>query len=246
MHDDGRSAFGMVGRLVGLVTMAVIAACGFVWISTPQPVNSGFAPAAYEKPAAGEEPDAAAALNNTSFNAPSSNNGSFKPAVFRSPPVQAEGLKVDMMRPRDEAPPADRPQVLAPVLRSVPDGGRDLANTPRDTHTSDVAMRSVVSAPADTSLRGSPAAESQTAPRSGIEVWDAGTAPKPPRGKCFHMALKLSQHETEVSRWDLWQTELAPFAHWSHPRFGLFLLIVFAGNVVVATLVWLLVGLFMR
>jgi hypothetical protein len=60
------------------------------------------------------------------------------------------------------------------------------------------------------------------------------------------MALKLSQHETEVSRWDLRQRELAPFAHWSHPRFGLFLLIVFAGNVVVATLVWLLVGLFMQ
>jgi hypothetical protein len=31
MHNDGRSAFGLVGRLVGLVTVAVIAACGFVW-----------------------------------------------------------------------------------------------------------------------------------------------------------------------------------------------------------------------
>jgi hypothetical protein len=69
---------------------------------------------------------------------------------------------------------------------------------------------------------------------------------RPPRGKCFHMAPKLSEHGTEVSRWDLWQRKLAPFAHWSHPRFGLFLLVVFAGNVVVATLVWLLVGLLMR
>jgi hypothetical protein len=60
------------------------------------------------------------------------------------------------------------------------------------------------------------------------------------------MALKLSTHETEGSRWDLWQREPAPFAHWSHPGFGLFLLIVLAGNVVVATLVWLLVGLFLR
>jgi hypothetical protein len=36
---------------------------------------------------------------------------------------------------------------------------------------------------------------------------------RPPRGKCYQMALKLSQHETGVSRWDLWQRELAPFAH---------------------------------
>jgi hypothetical protein len=80
-------------------------------------------------------------------------------------------------------------------------------------------------------------------------TWHCACSPigsrDPPR-KVFPMAPKPSQHETEVSRWDLWQRELAPFAHWSHPRFGLFLLIVFAGNVVVATLVWLLVGLFMR
>jgi hypothetical protein len=31
LHDDGGSAFGMVGRLGGHVTMAAIAACGFVW-----------------------------------------------------------------------------------------------------------------------------------------------------------------------------------------------------------------------
>jgi hypothetical protein len=71
LRDDGGSAFGMVGRLGGHVTMAAIAACGFVWTSTPQPVNSGFALAAYEKPAAGEKPGAAPALNNTGVNAAS-------------------------------------------------------------------------------------------------------------------------------------------------------------------------------
>jgi hypothetical protein len=147
VHGGSRSAFGMVGRLAGLVTMAAVAACGFVWTSTSQPVSSGFALAAYEKPAPGGEPDAAA---------------TFEPAVFRSPPVQAAGLKVDMMRPRDEAPPADRPQVLAPVPRPAPDGGRDLASMPRNTQTSDDAV--VVSASADMSLRGSPAAKSQPAP----------------------------------------------------------------------------------
>src|SRR6516225_4776995 len=64
MRDDGRSAFGMVGRLVILVTIAM-AAC--VWTSTPrdQPVDSGITLAAYGKPAASEEPGAEPALNNT-------------------------------------------------------------------------------------------------------------------------------------------------------------------------------------
>jgi hypothetical protein len=166
LRDDCGSAFGMVGRLGGLVTMAAIAACGFVWISTPQPVNGGFALAAYEKPAAGEEPGAAPALNNTGVNAAISNDGS-KAAVFQSPPTQAAGLNADMMRPRNEAQPADRPQVIAPVPWSAPDAGRDPANATFDAQTNDVRVRSVVSAPADTgSLRRSPPAEaeSQTAP----------------------------------------------------------------------------------
>jgi hypothetical protein len=71
LRDDCGSAFGMVGRLGGLVTMVAVAACGFASTSTPQPVNSGFALAAYEKPAAGEEPGAAPALNNTGVNAAS-------------------------------------------------------------------------------------------------------------------------------------------------------------------------------
>jgi hypothetical protein len=168
MRDDGRPALGMVGRLVGFVTMASIAACGFVWTSTLQLANSGFALATYEKPVA-------PALNNISFNAASSNNGSFSPAVFQSPPVPAAGLKVDLMQPSDEAPPVDRLQVLAPVPWPTPDGGRDLANTPRDTETSDFAVRSVVPAPAVTaSLLPSPEAESQmplvsTAPRINDE-----------------------------------------------------------------------------
>jgi len=51
MRNDGRSAFGIVGRFVILGTMAA-AAC--VWTSTPrdQPVDSGITLAAYGKPAA--------------------------------------------------------------------------------------------------------------------------------------------------------------------------------------------------
>jgi len=74
--------FGMVGRLAGLVTTAAIAAYGIVWISTPrgQPMHNGFALAAYEKVAAGEQPGAAPAFNDADVNAASSSNsGSFKP-----------------------------------------------------------------------------------------------------------------------------------------------------------------------
>ena len=74
--------FGMVGRLAGLVTTAAIAAYGIVWISTPrgQPMHNGFALAAYEKVAAGEQPGAAPAFNDAGVNAASSSNsGSFKP-----------------------------------------------------------------------------------------------------------------------------------------------------------------------
>jgi hypothetical protein len=95
--------------------MAAITAYGFVWTSTPRDLNRGFTLAAYGKPAADEESGAAPALNNTGVNAASSNDGNFRTAVFQFPPVQAAVLKADMMRPRDEAPPADRPQVHAPV-----------------------------------------------------------------------------------------------------------------------------------
>jgi hypothetical protein len=144
LRDDCGSAFGMVGRLGGLVTMAALAAFGFVWISTPQPVNGGFALAAYE-PAAGEEPGAAPVLNNDGVKGASSNDGS-KPGAFQSPPIQVAGLKADMLWPHDETPPADRPQVAAPAPWPAPDAGRDPAYT--------------------ASLRRSPPAEteSQTAP----------------------------------------------------------------------------------
>ena len=58
------------------------------------------------------------------------------------------------------------------------------------------------------------------------------------------MDLNLSQFGTSGSRWD--QSRLPPIAHWSHPRWGLFLLLVLAGNVVVATLAWIIVGLVTR
>jgi hypothetical protein len=151
MRDGAGLPFGMVGRLVGLVTLATITASGLVWTLTPQPGSSGSALAAYEGPAADKEPG----LSNIDFN-------SFHPADFQPPLVQVAGLKAEIMRPRDDAPAADRPRVLAPVPWPVADGGRDLATMPRDTQTSE---RSDVTASVDTgSLHRSPAAESRTVP----------------------------------------------------------------------------------
>jgi hypothetical protein len=58
------------------------------------------------------------------------------------------------------------------------------------------------------------------------------------------MAPELFHSNTEVSKWDPWQSALPLFADWSDPRWGFFLLLVLACDVVVAGLAWLLVGLF--
>jgi TPR repeat protein len=151
-----RRSFGMVGRLAILVTIAATAVYGSVWTSTPrdQPVDSGFTPGAYGKP--GAEP----ALNNTAINAASSNNSGFGLAVFQSPPVQATA---DMVQPRVQAPPDERPQGPATVPWLAPDVARDLANASNETDTDDV----IVAATANkASLSRSPpsAAAIQTTP----------------------------------------------------------------------------------
>ena len=154
MRDDGRS-FGMVGRLV-ILTITATALYGSLWPPTPrdQPVESGFMLAAYGKPSA--EP----ALNNTAINVTSSNDGSFGPAVFQSPPVQTTA---HMIQPRDEAQPDDGPQAPALVPRPAPGAGSDLAEAPNEADTDEV----VVAATANkASLSRSPpaAAAIQTTP----------------------------------------------------------------------------------
>jgi hypothetical protein len=155
--DGGGSAFVMVGRLVILVTMAAIAAYGFVWTSTAHDGDRGFMLAPFGNPVADEgRSGAVPALNNIDVNTASSNDGSFRTAVFRFPHVPEAVLKRDMMRPRDEAMPAKGPQVYVPWPASD-------AGAPRESKADDV----VVSSPADTaSLRRSPPAEAegQTAP----------------------------------------------------------------------------------
>jgi hypothetical protein len=61
------------------------------------------------------------------------------------------------------------------------------------------------------------------------------------------MASNLSQNDTGASKWvHLWQSGLPPFADWNNPRWGLFLLLVLAGDVIVATLAWIIVWLVMN
>jgi hypothetical protein len=177
MHDDGVSS-SMVRRLLIRVTIVAIAVYGCVWTSPlrEQPVDGGFTLAGYGKPGA------ALALNNTSVNAASSNDGGFRPAVFQSPAVQGNA---ERMQPRDEAPPADGPQVPAPVPWPAPDVGRDLANTPKEANADDV----VVSATADTPLRFSPpdAAAIPTVPATSTwpGINDAETATLLASGRTF-------------------------------------------------------------
>jgi hypothetical protein len=156
MRDGGGSAFGVVGRLVIRVTMTVIAAYGFVWISTARDGDSGFTLAPYGNPVADERPSAVPAPNNNGVNTASANDGSFRTAVFQFPHVPEAVLKAGMTPPRDEAPPADQVHALVPWPASD-------ASAPREAKADDV----VASVPADTaSLRLSPPAEaeSQTAP----------------------------------------------------------------------------------
>jgi hypothetical protein len=83
-------------------------------------------------------------------------------------------------------------------------------------------------------------------PSHGIVLADRSAAVSFSKGKCREMASKLFRYGTDVSEWDFWQNQLPPFTHRGHPGFGLFLLVLLAGNVVLATFAWFLVGLFMR
>jgi hypothetical protein len=74
------------------------------------------------------------------------------------------------------------------------------------------------------------------------------------------MAFNLVQIDTEASvlrsadigmnrrgngrpRRSIWRKDPPPFAHWNKPRWGLFLLLVLCGNVLVATIAWMIVRL---
>jgi hypothetical protein len=162
---NGGSTFSAVGRLVILVTIGAIAAYGFVWTSKPRGLDTGFMFAASKNSVADEGAGTSHALNNTGVNAPSLNVGSFRTAAIP---------KAAMMRPRDEAPPADRPQAHAPI--PWPASG---AAAPREAN---------MPAPADTGLLPAEA-EIQTAPpvSTAPRINDEGIANLLPSGRTFLM-----------------------------------------------------------
>ena len=210
MRDEGGSVFGMVGRLAGLVTVAAMGAYGFVWISTPHDplLDNGFALAAYDKPAAGEEPGSA--LDNANIN-----TTGFRSAVYQPPPTTS--LRADTPRLRDEAPPVDRPQLLAPVPWPAPDAGRDLASKPREIPTTGIAARSVAPAPADLApprRLPSPAdAETRIAPPASAPATYAPPASMPPvsapRIDVEEIATLLARGRTYLANGDVSAARLA-------------------------------------
>ena len=55
LRRDRGASLGMMVRLAGLVTLAAIAAYGFVWISTPRPQAADSASSGFQDPAAAGE-----------------------------------------------------------------------------------------------------------------------------------------------------------------------------------------------
>jgi hypothetical protein len=200
LRETGGSAFGIVGRLAGLVTMAAVAAYLFVWISTPRPpVGDGFALAAYDDPATGGQPGAAP--DGLGAEAAGPIDGSFSPADFQSPSVPAAGLDAaDVLRPRDEPPPIDRPRGLAPVPLSTGATGRDLAARPRETPTTGVAVLSGAPAPA-ASVRRSPPAEA--------EIRTVPPEAAAPRFNTDEIATLLARGRTYLANGDVAAARLA-------------------------------------
>jgi hypothetical protein len=167
LRDRGGSVFGMVGRLTLLVTLAASTAYGFVWISSPrgQPDEQGFTLAAYENPAAPDEPGAPPSLDG------GANAGSLRPAVFQPPPVPLTSLRANAPRLRDEAPPIERPQLLAPVPWPATDAGGGLITKPRETRTTGVAARSAMRDEDDSvELRRLPRAEITAPPATSPRI----------------------------------------------------------------------------
>jgi hypothetical protein len=97
LRGDRGAAPGMVLRLAGLVTLAAIAAYGFVWISTPRPQAADSASSGFQDPAAaGEE-------------------SSLSPAILR-PPVSPSDAEQGASGALEEAFPTELPQRPDPWL----------------------------------------------------------------------------------------------------------------------------------
>jgi hypothetical protein len=61
-----------------------------------------------------------------------------------------------------------------------------------------------------------------------------------------HDAFAATRQGDGLSQWGISTEALPPLAPWSKLGWGLFLPLVFAGNVAVALLAWVIVGLVMR
>jgi hypothetical protein len=108
LRRDRGAAPGMVLRLAGLVTLAAIAAYGFVWISTPRPQAADSASSGFQDPAAaGEE-------------------SSPSPAILR-PPVSPSDAEQGASGALEEAFPTELPRRPDPWL--LPDRRGDGARS---------------------------------------------------------------------------------------------------------------------
>ena len=200
LRDGGRAVFGMVGRLAGLAALAAVAAYGFVWVSGSRDRlnDGGFALAAAQNALFGQR-TAAPAVSRAGLGPASLSSGSFKTAAYQ-PPAAAG---VDLPRPQEEAPPVDRPQLLAPVPWPAPDAGRDLAGQYRETPTTGAAALTAVPAPAP---HGAPPPRATPAEP---EIAIAAPAAAAPRIANEEIATLIARGRTNLANGDVSAARLA-------------------------------------
>jgi hypothetical protein len=117
LRAERGAALGIVFRLTGLVLLAAIVACAFVWISTPRPQDTVDASPAFQDLAGGPEPVATG-----------EEPGGMSPAVFM-PTVSPSGAEPGGLRASEKAFPAD-PQRLPTGPWPLPDRRGEGAPSP--------------------------------------------------------------------------------------------------------------------
>jgi hypothetical protein len=125
MRQERGTALGIMLRLGGLVALAAIVACAFVWISTPRPQAASDASPRFQAIAAGDQPDSPSVGEE---------NGGLSPAVFK-PPASSSDAESGASPRSEKGLPATLPQRLQsgawPLLDRGGDDAPSLVSPPR-------------------------------------------------------------------------------------------------------------------
>jgi hypothetical protein len=115
MRQERGTALGIMLRLGGLVVLAAIAACAFVWISMPRPQAASDASPRFQAIAAGDQPGSPPAGEES---------GGVSPAVFK-PSASSSDAEPGASPTSEKGFPASLPQRLQSGAWPLPDRGGD-------------------------------------------------------------------------------------------------------------------------